>query len=321
MNRIAIYGCEQDESDLFQELSPQFGVSPIITREAASVSNASLSHGSQCISVSHKTEVAKPVILALKEAGVKYISTRSIGFNHIDVETAEKAGMTVGNAIYSPDGVADCTIMLMLMAARNAKAIVSRAEIRDYSLNGVRGKELRDMAVGVIGTGRIGTAVIERLRGFGCKVLACGRTPIIGANCATLNELLRESDIVSLHTPLNRETHHLLNGSRIALMKDGAYAINTGRGQLIDTQALIAALESGKLGGCALDVIEGEEGVFYFDCSQRPVENKLLFRLQAMPNVIITPHIAYHTKRALREIVEKTIINCLNFRKGKLWPD
>jgi D-specific alpha-keto acid dehydrogenase len=174
---------------------------------------------------------------------------------------------------------------------------------------------LRDLTVGVIGTGRIGRAVMDRLRGFGCRVLACDRRPNTSADYVALDHLLQQSDVVTLHTPLNADTYHLLDRQRIERMRSGALVVNTGRGSLIDTEALLPALESGRLGGAALDVLEGEEGVFYFDHSQRSIENRLLERLQKLPNVLITPHTAYYTDHALRDTVENTLMNCLQFER------
>jgi D-specific alpha-keto acid dehydrogenase len=313
---ITIYGCGQDEAVLFRELAPRFGVTPTITEAAVSEANVELAGGSRCISVGHKTHISNSSLLALSQAGVGYISTRSIGFNHIDVEYAETVGITVGNIAYSPDSVADYTLMLMLMAVRNAKSIVLRADIHDYRLNDVRGKELRDLTVGVIGTGRIGAAVIDRLRGFGCRILAYDNRPKTAADYVPLDDLVRQSDIVTLHTPLTADTHHLLNRQRIEQLKHGAFIINTGRGSLLDTEALLSALEGGRLSGAALDVLEGEEGVFYADCRNKPIESKLLLRLQELPNVLISPHTAYYTDHALRDTVENSLLNCLKFESG-----
>ena len=246
-----------------------------------------------------------------------YISTRSIGYDHIDVRYAESVGISVGNVAYSPDSVADYTLMLMLMAVRNAKSILSRADSHDFRLNEVRGKELRDSTVGVIGTGRIGAAVIDRLRGFGCRILAYDNCPNASVDYVPLDDLLRESNIVTLHTPLNPDTYHLLNHQRIEQLKHGALIINTGRGSLLDTEALIFALESGKLGGAALDVLEGEEGIFYADCTNKPIESEVLMQLEKFPNVLITPHTAYYTEHALRDTVENSIVNCLKFEERK----
>jgi D-specific alpha-keto acid dehydrogenase len=313
---ITIYGCGQDEAALFRELAPGFGITPTITAAAVSEANTRLVSGNRCISVGHKTQITNATLHALRKAGVTYISTRSIGYNHIDVEYAQSVGILVENVSYSPDSVADYTVMLMLMAVRHAKSIVRRTDVHDYRLHDVRGKELRDLTVGVVGTGRIGAAVLDRLCGFGCTVLAHDRSPQSTereAKYVPLDQLLRSSDIVTLHTPLTAETHHLLNRNRIETMKRGAFIINTGRGSLLDTEALVQALENGRLGGAALDVLEGEEGIFYADCRDQPIESKTLLRLQELPNVLISPHTAYYTDHALSDTVENSIINCLKF--------
>jgi D-specific alpha-keto acid dehydrogenase len=181
----------------------------------------------------------------------------------------------------------------------------------------VRGRELRDLTVGVVGTGRIGTAVVERLRGFGPRVLTHDRRPAASPARVPLDELLERSDVVTLHTPLDPATHHLLDRRRLRRMKRGAYVVNTGRGALIDTEALLEALEEGAIAGAALDVLEGEEGLFYEDCRGRAIDGGLLPRLQAMPNVIVSPHTAYYTDHALRDIVENSILDCLRFERGR----
>jgi len=314
---ITIYGCGQDEAVLFREMAPRFGIVPTITEAAVSEANIELAFGNRCISVGHKTQITNSNLRALGQAGVLYISTRSIGYNHIDVRYAESVGISVENVAYSPDSVADYALMLMLMVVRDAKSLVRRADVHDYRLNEVRGKELRDLTVGVIGTGRIGSAVIERLRGFGCRILAHDSRPRTTADYVSLDQLLRQSDIVTLHAPLNADTHHLLDRRRIEQMKRGAFIINTGRGSLLDTEALVPALESGRLGGAALDVLEGEEGIFYADRRSRPIESGPLLRLQEMPNVLISPHTAYYTDHALSDTVENSLVNCSKFESRK----
>ncbi|MFV2176257.1 D-lactate dehydrogenase VanH [Actinomadura sp. LOL_016] len=314
---ITVFGCSQDEAALFREIGTRLGVSPTITEAAVCEANAELARGNRCISVSHKTPITNSTILALSGAGVEYISTRSIGYNHIDLEYAERVGISVGNVAYSPDSVADYTLMLMLMAVRHAKSTIRRTDSHDYRLSKSRGKELRDLTVGVVGTGRIGTAVIDRLRGFGCRVLAHDRRPDACADYVPLDALIERSDIVTLHTPLTADTHHLLDRQRIERMKPGAYIVNTGRGPLLDTEALSSALESGRLGGAALDVLEGEEGIFYADCRNKLIENNALVRLQRLPNVLISPHSAYYTDHTLNDTVKNSLINCLNFESGK----
>lgn len=310
---LTIYSCGQDEANLFREMAPSYGLQPVIVDEPVSEDNAELAAGSRCISVGHKTRITNGTLGALRRVGVEYISTRSIGFNHIDIPHAESLGISVGNVSYSPDSVADFTLMLMLMSLRNAKALVRRSDAHDYRLHETRGRELRDLTVGVVGTGRIGAAVMDRLWGFGCRVLTYDRRHKTTADYVPLDELLRDSDIITLHTPLNADTHHLIDRERIAMMKAGAILINTGRGPLIDTEAMLEALESGCLGGAALDVVEGEEGVFYSDCRDKVIESKALLRLQEMSNVIISPHTAYYTDHALSDTVENSIINCQEF--------
>jgi D-specific alpha-keto acid dehydrogenase len=315
---ITVYGCEPDEAEMFRAVAPRFGVTPVIVETALSEANVASAHGSHCISVDHKTPVGKSTLRALSHVGVRYLSTRSVGCNHIPVEYATSVGIHVENVSYSPDSVADYTLLLLLLLMRNAKAVLLRAEAHDYRLNEIRGKELRDLTVGVVGTGRIGAAVINRLRGFGCRILAYDRSPRTPARYVPLDELLQRSDIVTLHTPLTAETQHLLDGRRLAKLQQNAYVINTGRGPLIDTAALIAALENGQLGGAALDVLEGEEGIFYADCRNQPLPSAHLLRLQQMPNVIISPHTAYYTDHALSDIVESTVRNCLQFERNRV---
>jgi D-specific alpha-keto acid dehydrogenase len=293
------------------------GVVPTITAAAVSEENVGLARGSRCISIGHKTLVRNSTLLALSKIGVAYISTRSVGYNHIDVNYAERVGITVETVAYSPDSVADYTLMLILMMLRHVRSVIRRAEVHDYRLTEARGRELRDLTVGVIGTGRIGSAVIDRLRGFGCRTLAYDLRPKADAEYVTVDTLLEQSDIVTLHTPLTGATHHLLDRHRIDRMRRGAVIVNTGRGPLLDTVALLAAVEDGRLGGAALDVLEGEEGIFYADCRDTPIRNQTLLRLHRLPNVLITPHTAYYTDHALRDTVRNTLTNCLNFESAR----
>lgn len=310
---ITFYGCQPDEAAVLRDLATRLGVAPTIIEAPLSEANLELALGSRCLSISHKAKVSNLTLQTLGRAGLRYISTRSIGYDHLDVGYASRVGITVENVSYSPDSVADYTLMLMLMAVRGARSSIRRVEVHDYRLSQARGRELRDLTVGVIGTGRIGTAVIERLRAFGCRILTYDAS---GSAHVALDELLRESDIVSLHIPLTPRTHHLLDRSRIGQLKSDAVVVNTGRGPLIDTEALLAALESGRVGGAALDVVEGEEGIFYTDCRDRPLPHTMLGRLHALPNVIITPHTAYYTHRALHDTMENSLVGCLTFESG-----
>jgi D-specific alpha-keto acid dehydrogenase len=308
---ITVYGCGPDEAVLLESLRRRLGVALTVTADALGEANAELAAGSRCVSIGHKSRVTNSTLRALSRAGVVYISARCIGLDHIDVAYAGRVGIRVENTVYSPDGVADYTVMLILMAVRQIMPIIRRAQLHDFTLNDRSGRELRDLTVAVIGAGRIGTAVVTRLRAFGARVLTHDRR--LGSDA--LDTLLGRSDVVTLHAPLRADTHHLLNRQRFEQLKPGAIVVNTGRGSLLDTGALIAALESGRLGGAALDVLEGEEGIFYVDRRATPIDHKLLLRLQEFPNVVLTPHVAYHTDRALRDTVEKSIINCLNVER------
>ncbi|WP_454296023.1 NAD(P)-dependent oxidoreductase [Salana multivorans] len=313
---IAVYGCGRDEAELFRVLAPRFDVEAMITETPLSEANAHLAVGSTCISVSHKAPVTSATLRALGRLGVEYISTRSVGCNHINVRYAESIGISVGNVAYSPDSVADYTLMLILMALRHAKSVLRRGDVHDYRLNPVPGRELRDLTVGVVGTGRIGTAVIDRLRGFGSRVLAHDSGTRTRAGSAPLDELLELSDVVTLHVPLAADTRHLLDRRRFAQMKPGAVVVNTSRGALINTRAMLAGLVSGRLAGAALDVLEGEEGIFYENNEDKPVD-ELLAHLQRLPNVILSPHTAFYTDHALADTVENTLINCQSYESRK----
>lgn len=310
---LTLYGCGCDEAALFRKLAAHSGVELTISEAPLTTAVIELARGNRCVSIDHKTPVSNEALRRLRNAGVAYLSTRSAGLNHIDVDFARSIGLRVEGVRYSPDSVADYTLMLILMTLRHARSIITRGEAHDFRLSAVRGRELRDLTVGVIGTGRIGAAVIARLRGFGCRVLAFDRTPKTRAEHVEIDELLRRSDVVTLHAPLDTQTHHLLDRERIALMKRDALIVNTGRGPLIETAALLDALESGRLGGAALDVVEGEGEIFYADRSSAPIDDELFLRLHRLPNVLITPHTAYYTEHALLDIVQNTLLNCLEF--------
>jgi D-specific alpha-keto acid dehydrogenase len=313
---VTVYGCGPDEAALFAELAPRLGVRATTTDETVSVANVDLARGNRCVSVGHKAEVTGSTLFALSRAGVRYLSTRSVGCDHVDVAEAAALGITVEPVAYSPDSVADHTVMLMLMAVRGARSVIRRADAHDFRLPAVPGQELRDLTVGVVGTGRIGTAVITRLRGFGCRVLTHDAHPRTTTGQVPLDELVRRSDLVTLHTPLGPDTHHLLDRRRIALLPRGAFVVNTARGALVDTEALLESLEGGRLGGAALDVVEGEEGTFYADRRGRRIDPRLA-RLQRLPNVVVTPHTAYFTAHALADIVENALLGCLAFERGE----
>jgi D-specific alpha-keto acid dehydrogenase len=299
---LTVYGCGPDEAALFRELAPRHGVVPaLVGAPLALVGDAVLPvPGNRSVSVGHTSAVTAPMLRALKRAGVQHVATRSIGVDHIDAVAARELGIAVTNAAYAPDGVADFTLMLILMAVRHAGHAIGATTRRDLRLGGPRDAELRDLTVGVVGAGRIGAAVVERLRGFGCRILAHDGSGVpAGAERVDLATLLGASDVVTLHVPLTDATRHLIGREELAAMPPGAVLVNTARGGLVDTVALLGALESGRLSGAALDVIEGEEA---------GDANPYLGLLRALPNTIVTPHTAYFTQGALRDTVEATLV-------------
>lgn len=320
--QLTIYSCQPEEASIYYHYARKYGIELSLKDQPVSMENAALAAGSRCISISHAAPVTPSTLNALYDAGVRYISTRSIGCDHIDIKYAEKIGICVGNVSYSPDSVADFTMMLMLMASRHFKSMMRRTDAQDYHLHGICGRELKSLTVGVAGTGRIGSTVINRLNAFGCRILAYDQYPNAEimplASYVDFSALLAESDILSLHLPATEKTYHLINRDTLACMKRGALLVNTGRGSLVDSYALIDAIEAGRIGGAALDVIENESGTYYHNLQDKPVSNRALALLKAFPNVIITPHTAFYTDQAMENIIEDSIKNCCTFIRQDL---
>lgn len=320
--KLTVYSCQPDEVLLFQRYAARYGVNLSLIYEPVSVKNTVQSAGSPCISISHSAPVTAAILNSLYDVGVRYISTRSIGCDHIEIKHAQKLGICVGNVTYSPDGVADYTLMLMLMASRRVKSILRHTDVQNFNVQGTYGRELRSLTVGVAGTGRIGCAVIERLRGFGCHILAFDLYPntdlVALVDYVDFDTLLAQSDILTLHMPATSNTQYIINRRTLAQMKAGTVLINTSRGALVDTYALIEAIEAGTLGGAALDVIEDESGLYYRDWQDKPLPHRALAILKAFPNVIITPHTAYYTDHALDDMVKNSIENCWLFAIDQL---
>ena len=310
--KVLVYNYRDfDEKPWFDRFAAELGIELVICREAPELGkNIDLSKGCEALSII-TTKIPGEMVEEFYKNGVRYISTRTIGYDHIDLKKCEELGIKVGNAVYGPEGVADYTVMLMLMCIRKMKRIMQRAEINDFSLKGIQGRELKDFSVGVIGTGRIGKTVVKNLSGFGCKIYAYDKFQNEEtkqfAEYVNLEELLQKSDIITLHTPLTDENFHLLNDKTISMMKDNSVIINTARGGLIDSKALISALKSGKLSACGLDVVENEFGLYYNDLKSDMLDNDSLMILRSMPNVIVTPHMAFYTDNAIRDMVGNSL--------------
>ena len=231
--QVTVYNCRAfDEKELFIEYAKEIGIDLVLCADAPDLENVSLCKGSRCVDVI-TSKVDAPLIRAFQENGIEYISTRTIGYDHIDVEAAQSCGIRVGNAPYGPAGVADYTVMLILMSIRKMGAILGRTGLQDYTLAGLNGRELKDLTVGVIGTGRIGATVIRDLSGFGCRILAHDlyekEEVRQYAAYVPLAQIWKEADVITLHTPLTQENHHLINKDSITQMKDGVVIVKIGR--------------------------------------------------------------------------------------------
>jgi D-lactate dehydrogenase len=260
----------------------------------------------------------------LHSNGVRLIALRSAGFNHVDLATSERLGMAVMRVPeYSPYAVAEHATALILALNRHIHRAYNRVREGNFSLDGLVGFDLHGKTVGVVGTGRIGAVLLQIMHGFGCRLLAFDVKPNgdlpkrLPVQYVPLEQLLRESEIVSLHVPLTPDTRHMINASTLALMKPGVMLINTGRGALIDTRALIDALKDGRIGAAGLDVYEEEEGVFFMDLSDCVLQDDVLARLLTFPNTLITSHQAFLTREALANIARTTLSNITAYERGE----
>lgn len=267
-------------------------------------------------------DLSRPVLEHLAAGGTKLIALRSAGYNHVDLAAAHALGLAVVRVpAYSPHAVAEHGVGLVLALCRHLHRAYNRTREGDFSLHGLTGFDLHGRTVGVIGSGQIGEVFARIMSGFGCHILAYDPYPnraieALGGRFVELDELLAQSDIISLHCPLNEATQHLINARSLARMKRGAMLINTGRGALVDTPALIEALKSGQLGYLGLDVYEEEADIFFADRSDQPLQDDVLARLLTFPNVIITAHQAFLTREALAGIAQTTLSNIAAWRAG-----
>ena len=256
---------------------------------------------------------------ALAAGGTRFIVLRSAGYNHVDVAAAQRLGLRVARVPeYSPHAVAEHTFALLLALVRRLPRAVARVRDANFALDGLVGFDLHDKCIGIIGTGRIGRIVANIATGFGMKVVVndVREDPSSGLQYVGMQELLAVADVVTLHCPLTPATHHLIDERALAHMKAGAVLINTGRGALIDSRALVRALKAERLFGAALDVYEEEEGVFFKDLSGQVLKDDVLARLLTFPNVVITAHQAFLTREALTAIAETTMANLTAFDQG-----
>jgi D-lactate dehydrogenase len=318
--KIAVFDTRTYDRDALERANDRFDheltfFEPRLTADTAALAAG---HGAVCAFVNDHLD--EPALERLHEAGVRLVALRSAGFNHVDLVAAARLGLPVVRVPeYSPHAVAEHAVALVLALDRKIHRAHARVREWNFSLEGLVGFDLHGKTVGIVGTGRIGRAAVQIFRGFGCRVLAFDLRPdpSVDAEYAELSELYRRSDVISLHVPLTPSTHHMVDAAAIASMKPGVMLINTSRGALIDSKALIGALKRGHLGSAGLDVYEEEEGVFFEDLSGQVLQDDVLARLLSFPNVLVTSHQAFLTREALDNIAQTTLGNVAAFERGE----
>jgi D-lactate dehydrogenase len=319
--RIALFSSKPYDRDSFSAANTRgFALHCLETRLDADT--ASLAAGYEVVCAFVNDDLSAPVLERLHAGGTRLIALRSAGYNHVDLGAATRLGLPVVRVpAYSPHAVAEHAVALVLALNRRLHRAFNRTREGDFSLHGLTGFDLCGKTVGVVGTGQIGAVFARIMHGFGCRVLLHDPHPdsslsALGARYVALDELLVASDIISLHCPLTPATRHLIDRHSLARMKHGAMLINTGRGALVDTPALIGALKSGQLGYLGLDVYEEEADLFFEDRSDQPLQDDVLARLLTFPNVIVTAHQAFLTREALAAIATTTLDNIAAWQAG-----
>ncbi|MTV26079.1 2-hydroxyacid dehydrogenase [Nitriliruptoraceae bacterium ZYF776] len=284
---------------------------------------AALAEGHEVACVFVNDQVDAEVIAKLAAGGTRMLALRSAGFNHVDLAAAEAHGLTVARVpAYSPYAVAEHTVALMLAVQRKIHRAHNRVREGNFALEGLLGFDLRNKRIGIIGTGKIGMIVARIMRGFGCSIRAYDPFPSddvrdLGVRYEDLDTLLGECDVITLHCPLTPETHHIIDEDALRKTRPGVMIVNTSRGALVDTPAVIEALKDGRIGHLALDVYEEEGDLFFEDLSDTVIRDDVFSRLLTFPNVLITAHQAFFTEEALRNIAETTFGNIAAFAEGR----
>ena len=321
--RVAFFSTRSYERPVFEAANPLHGHTLTFFDASLDATTAGLArgHDAVCLFVNDRADAA--VLRELKNAGVRLVALRSAGFNNVDLPEAQRLELPVVRVPeYSPHAVAEHAMCLILALNRKIHRAYFRVRELNFSLDGLLGFDLHGSTVGVIGTGRIGTAMVRILNGFGTQILASDPNPNdelvqrYGVRYVTLPELYSASHVITLHCPLTPQTHHLIDAEAFAQMNPNAILINTGRGALINSRALITALKAGRIGGAGLDVYEEEEGIFFHDLSQRVLHDDVLARLLTFPNVLITSHQGFLTHEALGNIAATTLANITAYEKG-----
>lgn len=317
---VAFFSTKSYDKSSFDPLISTFGHQFTYFEAKLDRHSAILAKGHDAVCAFVNDQLDKITLKKLTEEGVKLIALRCAGYNQVDIKEATKLGIKVVRVpAYSPEAVAEHAMALILTLSRKTHKAYNRVRENNYSIEGLTGMNLNGKTVGVIGTGAIGVAFCKIALGFGCKVLAFDpyenqKLKSLGVSYNSVQELLKKSDIISMHCPLTPETRHMINTSSLQHMKDGCMLINTSRGALIETKSVIRALKSGKVGYLGIDVYEQEEDLFFQNRSEEILQDEQIARLMTFPNVLVTGHQAFLTHEALHQIARTTLENLTDFQ-------
>jgi len=320
--RIGVFSTQPYDREFLTAANKAYGYDLVFHESRLTPVTAPLIDRCDAVCVFVNDELSAPTLAELAAHGCKLVALRCAGFNNVDLAAAAVHGVRVVRVpAYSPNAVAEHALAMILALNRKLPRAFNRVREGNFSLEGLLGFDLAGVTVGVVGTGKIGAIMARLLHGFGCKILAYDLQPnpaclALGAQYVPLDELYRQSKIITLHCPLTPQTHHLINARALALMQEGVMLINTGRGGLIDTPAVVDALKSRKVGYLGLDVYEEEATLFYHDHSQSAIQDDTFARLLTFPNVLITGHQGFFTRNALEQIAATTLASVREFEQG-----
>ncbi len=316
--KIAVFEIRPYEKKVIEEYKEKYNIDFVYTDEILDEKTLSLCENADAVTTLGYSILNKDLLNKIKGYGVEIIATRTIGYNHYDIKCAKEMGFKICNVSYDPNGVADFTIMLMLIAIRKYKPAMWRQNVNDYTLTGLMGKEMRSQTVGILGTGRIGSTVAKTLSGFGCKILAYDKYENKEikdkVSYVDFDTLIKNSDIITIHMPLTDENRQIINKVSIEKMKNGVIIVNTARSELVCIKDLTEGIESEKIGALALDVFENEDEIYHHYLSTDIIKNKDMAYLRQFPNVILTQHMAFYTDNATQQMIRNSLDNIISLK-------
>lgn len=321
--KVTLFSSKPYDEAFLKRLNPSFGHELVFIENRLNPQTAHFAYGSPAVCAFVNDVLDATTLEKLAHGGTRFIAMRCAGYNNVDLAAAQSLGLQVARVpAYSPFAVAEHAVALFLSLNRHVHKAYNRVRDGNFSIDGLIGHDVHGMTIGVIGTGSIGRIFARIMSGFGCEVLACdvAQDPeclSMGVRYVDLDELFARSQAISLHCPLTPQTYHLVNEQSLARMRDGVFLINTSRGALIDTEAVMVAIKSSKIGGLALDVYEEESALFFEDRSVGIIQDDVFMRLTTFPNVLVTGHQAFFTHEAMTNIAQTTLSNLADFEAGR----